>query len=135
MKAIPTVSILYSEGTRNLVVENEFEQVVTTGKGTGVITVKADCPVDKVTEIRLYHNGKLTGTTRNLVVEDDNAGQKSITRTFNVTLSAGDNVFSAVAVNSQRSESKQVFINAKYKPENTEQTEKLIRRVPDCIWL
>ena len=124
LKAIPTVSILYSEGTRNLVVENEFEQVVTTGKSTGLITVKADCAVDKITEIRLYQNGKLTGTTRNLIVEDD-IGQKSITRTFNVTLSPGDNVFSAVAVNSQRSESKQVFINAKYKPENAEPREKV----------
>ncbi|MBS4065569.1 MAG: caspase family protein [Chitinophagaceae bacterium] len=117
LKAIPTVAIQYSEGTRNLIVENEFEQLVTTNKSTGVITVKADCPVDKITEIRLYHNGKLTGTTRNLIVEDD-TGQKSMTRTFNVTLSSGDNVFSAVAVNSQRSESKQVFIKARYQPSN-----------------
>jgi len=124
LKAIPTVSLNYTEGTRNLIVENEFDRVVTTGNSAGVITVKADCPSDKVTEIRLYHNGKLTGTTRNLIVEDE-MGQKSLTRSFNVTLSPGDNVFSAVAVNSQRSESKQVFINAKYKPENKSEPENI----------
>lgn len=124
LKAIPTISIEYNEGTRNLIVENEFDKIVHTGKNTGIIKVKAECLSDKITEIRLYQNGKLTGTTRNLIVEDD-AIQKSVTRTFNVTLSAGDNVFSAVAVNSQRSESKQVFINAKYKPEHNGQPDQV----------
>lgn len=116
ISAIPTVSIEYTEGNRNLVVENEFERVVTTNKSTGIITVKANCTTDKITEIRLYHNGKLAGSSRNLVVEDASP-QSSLTRTFTITLTEGNNVFNAVAINSQRSESKPAFINAKYIPE------------------
>lgn len=116
LKAIPVVQVQYMEGTRNLVVEDEADRIVNTNKTTGTVVVKADCPSDKVTEIRLYQNGKLVETTRNLTVEDDKNGQ-TLTRSFNVTLTAGSNVFKAVALNSERSESKPALINAKLTPE------------------
>lgn len=115
---IPRVKIGYAEGNRNLVVENEIEQLVRTSKSTGTVTITAECPGDKVTEIRLYQNGKLAGSTRNLLVEDD-PGVKSMVRTFNVTLSEGNNVFTAIAVNSQRSESKPAMLNARLTPQHT----------------
>ncbi|MES2371902.1 MAG: caspase family protein [Bacteroidota bacterium] len=127
LKTIPVVSVLYMEGTRNLVVEDEVEKTVNTNKTTGTVIVKADCPSDKVTEIRLYQNGKLVETTRNLTVEDDK-GSTSQTKTFNVTLTEGSNVFKAVALNSERSESKPALINAKLIAEKKQNNNTVVKQ-------
>ncbi len=63
------------------------------------------CPQDAVSEIRLYQNGKLIENHQNLEVDDDNTS-KTLTRNFQVNLLGGDNHFRAIALNSQRSESK-----------------------------
>jgi WD40 repeat protein len=116
LKSPPTVKFLMENSTRNLTVENDvptyfFEKEVITLK------VQADCPSDAVTEIRLFQNGKLVETTRNLVVEDDNTeGSKTMTKTFTVSLNQGQNAFRAIAINGQRTESNPEDIFVNYKP-------------------
>lgn len=117
LKAAPIVTVQFKESNRNLFVEDDPYKTIETKVARATITVKADCPADKISEIRLYHNEKLVETTRNLVVEDANA-ESSVTKTFNVILNAGSNIFRAVALNSERTESKPAFINAKLIAEN-----------------
>ncbi len=115
IKAAPVVKISVEEEQRNLSVGDD---IVTykSDKEEVTIKVKADCPDDAVTEIRLYQNGKLVQTTRNLTVEDENKGEKTMTKTFSVTLNAGPNNFKAIAINSQRTESLPAELIADYKP-------------------
>ncbi len=115
IKAAPIVKIFVEEQQRNLSVGDDIS-TYKTDKELVTIKVKADCPEDAVTEIRLYQNGKLVQTTRNLTVEDENKGEKTMTKTFSVTLNAGANNFKAVAINSQRTESLPAELIADYKP-------------------
>jgi len=115
IKAAPVVKISVEEQQRNLSVEDDIATYRSDKEGV-TIKVKADCPEDAVTEIRLYQNGKLVQTTRNLTVEDENKGDKTMTKTFPVTLNAGQNNFKAVAINSQRTESLPAQLIADYKP-------------------
>ncbi len=115
IKAAPVVKISFEEQQRNLSVGDDIT-TYKTDKEAVTIKVKADCPQDAVTEIRLYQNGKLVQTTRNLTVEDENKGDKTMTKTFPVTLNAGVNNFKAVAINSQRTESLPAELIADYKP-------------------
>lgn len=117
LKNAPEVKIKFKKGTRNLEIGDDDVRTVQTSIGTATMTVTAECPTDGVTEIRLYQNGKLVETTRNLVVEDDNAADKSMTKTFQLTLVAGANRFRAMAFNTQRTESKPVEMNVQYKPQ------------------
>jgi len=103
LKKAPTVSIKYSEGTRNLTVEDDRE-VINTKNPSAKITIEANANGDQISEIRLFHNGKRVGNnTRNLVVEDDEVSEES--KTFTLTLLEGENTFEAVALNSQKTES------------------------------
>ena len=120
LKDAPKVKITATEMQRNLTVEDEAEFYSTT-KEQITIKVQADCPNDGVTEIRLFQNGKLVETTRNLLVEDENKSEKSLTKTFTVNLSAGNNSFKTVAFNTERTESKPAEIIVNYKPANNEQ--------------
>jgi Caspase domain len=82
------------------------------------LKIQADCPNDVVTEIQLFQNGKLVGSTRNLIVEDDKPnGEKSLLKVFNVILNNGENRFKAIALNSQRTESQpdEIILNFKSK--------------------
>ena len=115
IKAAPIVKISVEEQQRNLSVEDDIATYKSDKEGV-IIKVKADCPEDAVTEIRLYQNGKLVQTTRNLTVEDENKGEKTMTKTFSVILNAGQNNFKAVAINSQRTESLPAELIADYKP-------------------
>ncbi|MCP5529336.1 MAG: caspase family protein [Opitutaceae bacterium] len=95
--------------TRGLTVEDEFESYeIPTPEVT--LRLDATCEGAPVTDLRVYHNGKLVaGATRGLFVEDDEdapSGEiftKSATRTF--TLTPGKNRFRAVALNAQGTES------------------------------
>ncbi len=116
LKDAPKVKITAEEMQRNLTVEDETAFYSTT-KEQITIKVKADCPNDGVTEIRLFQNGKLVETTRNLLVEDENKSEKSLSKTFTVTLAAGDNRFKTIAFNTERTESKPAEIIIKYKLE------------------
>ncbi len=100
----PGVTLTYATGTRNLIVEDDAPSSPTISASVAMarITVGATAPGSRVTEIRLYHNGKLVDSgTRNLVVEDDTPDQ----RVYNLTLLPGENRLRAVAVNAQRTES------------------------------
>ncbi len=108
IKSPPVVKISVPVAQRNLIVEDENAQTrrfkISTDKMN--LTVEATCKEDAVSEIRLFHNGKIVGSgTRNLIVEDDKI-EKSKTQTFDIQLIEGDNTFRAVALNTQRTESK-----------------------------
>lgn len=117
LKSAPIVKIKYAGQQRNLSVENDIPSFNAV-KEEATISVQADCPADGITEIRLFQNGKLVETTRNLTVEDENAAEKSLLKNFIVKLSPGDNTFKAIAFNTQRTESKPVEISVVYQPSN-----------------
>lgn len=120
LKDAPKVKITAEEMQRNLEVDIDVA-MYSTGKEQVSIKVQADCPGDGVSEIRLFQNGKLVENTRNLVVEDEKAVEKSATKTFVVSLSPGDNRFKAIALNTERTESKPAELLVKYKPAGNEQ--------------
>ena len=116
LKPAPKVKIQYEVQNRNLTVDDDIPSYTNTG-GTAKLTVKANCPDDGVSEIRLYHNGKLVGSgTRNLVVEDDKI-EKNKTQLFDIPLVEGENRFKAIALNTQRTESQpdEIIVNFKSK--------------------
>lgn len=115
LKKAPTVSMTYKEGSRNLTVEDDA-QTVTTQSGTGEITLTGNANGDKITELRLYQNGKLlSNNTRNLVVEDD-VPTNGNSKVYSVTLIEGLNQFVAIAVNSQNTESRPDKLDVVYQP-------------------
>ncbi|MBK6966515.1 MAG: caspase family protein [Bacteroidales bacterium] len=113
--AAPVVTISVEKDQRNLVVENDVLSI-DSDKDLLTLKVNASCPSDAISEIRLFLNGKLLQTTRNLVVEDDVQVEKSVTRTFTVMLMPGENMFKATAFNTQRTESMPSEIIVNYKP-------------------
>jgi hypothetical protein len=115
IKSPPSIKISLQTAERNLAVEDDVK-TIEVDKEQVTIKAEADGLKDVVTEIRLYQNGKLVHTTRNLTVEDENKGDKTMTKTFSVTLNAGPNNFKAVAINSQRTESVPAELIADYKP-------------------
>jgi WD40 repeat protein len=115
LKLPPLVKISVQTQERNLEVADDIK-VVKVEKEQVTIKAEADGLKDLVTEIRLYQNGKLVHSTRNLTVEDDSNGEKTMTRTFAVTLNAGQNNFKVIAINSQRTESLPAEIIADYTP-------------------
>ena len=125
LKSPPSVKIGIPVAQRNLVVEDDSPAArrfkMTTDKIS--LTVEATCPDDGVSEIRLFHNGKIVGSgTRNLVVEDDLI-EKFKTQTFDIQLVEGDNTFKAIALNTQRTESKPDEIIINFKAEKGSNTE------------
>ncbi len=115
IKSPPVVKISLQDQVRNLDVVDDIKTIAVE-KEQVTIKVEADGLKDVVTEIRLYQNGKLVHTTRNLTVEDENKGDKTMTKTFSVTLNPGANNFKAIAINSQRTESVPAELIADYKP-------------------
>jgi WD40 repeat protein len=123
LKAAPTVKILLENQQRNLVVDDDVP-TYSLDREQVTLKIQADCPSDVVTEIRLFQNGKLVQSTRNLVVEDENTeGVKSMTKTFTVALSDGENRFKTIAFNSERTESPADEIIVNYKPQKSSNTE------------
>ncbi len=115
IKSPPSIKITLQTAERNLDVADDVK-TVSVDKEQVTIKAEADGLKDVITEIRLYQNGKLVGTTRNLTVEDENKGDKKMTKTFSVTLNAGANNFKAIAINSERTESLPAELIADYKP-------------------
>jgi WD40 repeat protein len=113
----PKVSIKYTEKSRNLSVVSD-NPVYSNETGVAEITVNATAENDKVDEIRLFHNGKVVNlATRNLFVTDNTAGNS--TKTYTINLLAGVNTIRALALNSQRTESKADEIVINYKTSGT----------------
>jgi WD40 repeat protein len=115
IKSPPSIKISLQTAERNLEVGDDVK-TVSVDKEQVTIKAEADGLKDLVTEIRLFQNGKLVHTTRNLTVEDESKGDKTMTKTFSVTLNTGPNNFKAVAINSQRTESVPAELIADYKP-------------------
>jgi hypothetical protein len=113
IKDAPKVKITAEQIQRNLTVEDDVAVFKSENEQVN-IKVQADCPNDGVTEIRLFQNGKLVQTTRNLLVEDEKASEKSAVKTFAVTLQPGENRFKAVAFNTERTESKPAELIVSY---------------------
>ncbi|CAL1520895.1 caspase family protein [Chitinophaga sp. MM2321] len=118
LNKVPTVAITFSEGARNLLVSDETDtEKIMTKNGKATLTITATSPGDGVSEIRLFRNGKLVETTRNLVVEDDVKSKRELSKTYTIDLVEGANTFKAIALNSQRTESKPVELIAQYQPD------------------
>ncbi len=102
----PVVTMSYKESSRNLTVEDDDIQSIETLNPQAIITVNARASgSSKVAEVILYHNGKRVGTgNRNLVVEDD-VVESNMDKQFNINLLPGENLFKAIALNTQRTES------------------------------
>ena len=102
----PSVKLTYapSKTYKDLLLEGEIANIPVE-KNNVQLTIEASANGDEIEEIRLYHNGKLiSNKTRNLLVEDDKSSVEN--KTFDLTLVAGENRFRAIAINSQRTESK-----------------------------
>ncbi len=114
----PKVFVTLVGSTRNLFVEDAPEKV--TGE-QATLRITAQSEQSKISEIRLYHNGKLVESrTRNLTVEDDipdvDVGHAGRSENVTVILLPGENTFRAVALNEQRTESAPAFLALDYKP-------------------
>lgn len=116
VKAPPKVEIELKQGEKTLTPEAD-DRTITTDKSEATIVAKGNGVEDVVTEIRMYLNGKLMHTTRNLTVEDDNnGGEKIMNRNFALALVPGKNNIKVVAINSQRTESLPAEMVVDYKP-------------------
>ena len=115
LKEAPEVEIYFTENTRNLLVEDDTETIETKSE-KAKITLKANLKGSTLSEFRLFHNEKLVGNTRNLVVEDDVLNEK----VYEINLIPGENQFRALVLNSEGTESRseQLFVN--YKAESNE---------------
>ena len=126
LKTPPSVKIGVPVGQRNLVVEDEKATVRQYNMAFEKInlTIDAASSDDFISEIRLYHNGKLLGSgTRNLVVDDDDKLEKTKSQKFEIQLVEGENTFKAIALNSQKTESTPDEILVNYKPQKAQNTE------------
>ena len=120
LKLPPTVRIVNkATGLRNMEVVDDETPSYESIQKTVLLSVEADGKTDKITEIRLYQNGKLLNEgTRGFkpVTEGSNKSQQD----FEVNLVPGENQFKAMSINSQRTESKPGVINIQYKATATE---------------
>ncbi|MDX1463310.1 MAG: caspase family protein, partial [Marinirhabdus sp.] len=125
VKSPPEISISYAEGSRNLVVEDdEALKSITTENSNAKITLNARAKQGAISEVRLFHNGKLVANNaRNLVVEDD-VNQAQFSKTFNIQLLPGENTFRAIALNNQRTESNPAQIVVQYNEPKVVKNEK-----------
>ncbi|RMB62894.1 hypothetical protein EAX61_04780 [Dokdonia sinensis] len=115
LKPAPFVALTYKDGSRNLTVEDDAqaEQIIASNENASLI-LDTQAPEDKIIEIRLYHNDKrVIGDARNLTVEDD-VKDDTTQKTYNLKLLPGKNVFKAIAVNSQKTESPPAILEIVY---------------------
>ncbi len=115
LKIPPTIELAIKQDEKPLSID-EDSRTINTEKAAITVQAKAEGKNDVISEIRLYQNNKLVQTTRNLVVEDDNKGEKNMVRQFPLQLQPGKNILKGVAINSQRTESTPVEIVINYKP-------------------
>jgi hypothetical protein len=117
LRNAPEVKISYAAIQRNLIVEDD-KPIYQNTTGEAEITVTAKAPDDGIDEIRLFHNGKIVNlVTRNLIVDDDSK-PKSATKKYSISLLPGQNSIRAVALNTQRTESKPDEIMVYFNREN-----------------
>ena len=110
----PIAKISYEQKARNLFVDDEGSLTYDNISGVAEITVNATSEDDKISEIRLFHNGKIVNlATRGLFVTDDATGTEA--KKYTINLLPGHNSFRAIALNSQRTESKPDEITVNFK--------------------
>lgn len=116
----PVVRIFPPVVQRNLVVDDDaLIPTYEVNDRKVLIKVEGRAQQDKVSEIRLFHNGKRVGTgNRNLVIDDDEVLASEKTVEFEVELSDGANEFRAVAVSSKRLESVPASMRVVFNPQN-----------------
>ncbi len=116
LSSAPTVKIIYEQAARNLLVSDDIQSYDNTS-GIATIIVQANSIGSKIDEIRLYQNGKaLSVNNRNLSVVDD-AGSNTFQteKKYTINLLPGENIFRAIALNEQRTESNPDLMSVIYK--------------------
>ena len=121
LRPAPSVEISYLPvNTRGLIVEDDEgpkANLVRARTQDAVLVVAGNAPADRITELRLYRNDKrIADGQRGLVVEDDEDPPTNGERRYRVRLLPGTNAFRAVALNSQRTESKAAYLTVEYVP-------------------
>ncbi len=113
----PKIKINYQEKSRNLEVEDDSKPAYNNTTGLAEITINASAENDKIDEIRLFHNGKIVNlATRGLFVTDD--ATSTDFKKYTINLMPGQNSFRAIALNTQRTESKPDEIIVNYQTGN-----------------
>ncbi|MDQ8186864.1 caspase family protein [Pelagicoccus sp. SDUM812002] len=105
LASLPQVTLALADGTRGLTVEDDLE--LDTENATATLTLRASGANLLSAEPRLYHNGKLLGSsTRGLTVEDDDEDSETyLSKNYTVPLLPGKNRFRAVVVTASGIES------------------------------
>ena len=125
LKKIPKLTLQFKEGNRNINVDEDVPiPTFQTKFANATIVINAECPLDAVSEIRLFQNGKLVETTRNLKVVEDKRDEKNVIKTIQVTLVDGSNTFRAIALNTERSESIPIEMHVEYNREHANNVQK-----------
>ena len=122
LRPAPGVGITFREATRNLIVEDDAggdddEKFIRSRTPEATVLLSGDARGDRISDLRLYRNGKLLADgQRNLIVEDDDgpAPPAGGQRSYRVRLLAGTNHFRAVATNSQGTDSPPAYLTVNY---------------------
>ena len=122
LKALPTIKILFNGGKKR---NDAKTAIYDANQAVANIQLEAASTGGEIAEIRLFHNGKLVeSSTRNLIVEEENASNSQFNKSYNLPLLPGENTIRAVAINKQRTESVPaemvIFLAASDKNTNTQ---------------
>jgi WD40 repeat protein len=114
----PTIKIQHVKTKyRNRRVKENVQRIKIFAKSI-TLTIEAESKASAIAEIRLYHNGKLLNTdSRSLNVANDMPASKDghkQSQKITINLVAGDNIFRAVALNAQRTESAPAELIVRY---------------------
>jgi WD40 repeat protein len=109
LTAAPTVRLELADASRNLKVEDDGADHDTTLERVKLRAV-ADAGESTLAELRLYQNGKLVASAP--------MKERKVTFPTELPLMEGLNLFKAVAVNAQRTESRPYELTVQYRPEN-----------------
>jgi hypothetical protein len=103
LKALPTIKMMFNGGKKR---NDPKLEVYDATQSSVNIQLEAASTGGEIAEIRLFHNGKLVeSSTRNLIVEEENASNSQFNKSYTLPLLPGENTIRAVAINKQRTES------------------------------
>lgn len=103
LKPLPTIKMMFNGGKKR---NDPKLEVYDATQSSVNIQLEAASKDGEIAEIRLFLNGKLVeSSTRNLIVEEENASNSQFNKSYTLPLLPGENMIRAVAINKQRTES------------------------------